>query len=1271
MTAFLTTKAAFSVFSSVRFLAIRLHPPAFIGVGSHSLKRCTGVHMIRSIMSVARNAFPFLMLVLLLSLLVPNTSFAQSTIATGSIQGTILDSSGAVLPAAKVSIRNKDTGQSFNVPTSSTGTYTSGAIVPGTYSVHAEAPGFKTVEETVEVRVGETAGANLVLPVGSGTTVVQVEGQAATVNTEQASIQGVLSKEQIENLPVNGRNFLDLAQLEPGVQVQDGGDFDPTKVGFSSISFGGRFGRTARIAVDGVDVSDETVGTTTENIPAGAIQEFSVSQSSLDLSNELTSSGAVNVITRSGTNQFHGEGFALYRDSVFSAALPAPPPPAPPLQSPYARNQDGGNIGGAIVKDKLFFFLDAEHINQNLTAPVVPSEPFSSFTGNSSAPFRETDYDARVDWVFGKGVRMFYRFSYFDSRAVSAGGLIGFQPYEDKNYTRTHVVGADFTSGGFTHSFRFEYLKFINNLKDVVLGSDLPFANFPVSINIFASNFFSGPNFLAPQQTYQTDRQIKYDGSKVLGAHILRYGVSYNRLRGGGLFSFSAITANVSPIANAAEVANAALLPGGAGDPLNYPLDAVTLGNGNRCDTEIPAFNAPCSGTPPDNRLGLYVGDTWKVKPNLSITYGLRYVRDTGRSDSDLPPLPGVNDLLPGFGNRVHQPNLNFAPQLGIAWDPKKDSKTVIRAGIGMFYENAIWNNAEFDRPERLATGAFLANPSACFNGAGAGVPFSPSDTEFLGGNSNAANFICSTPIGTTIADTNADNCNGLTAAVCVANFQTKYQAATAAIGANAPNPNYIPNLISSGSAIPLGALAPNYRTPYSIQMNAGVQRQLRPGMVLSVDYLRNVNLHYLIGVDVNHSGDTRFFDKNAALNAISATNAQFGCGAGTDSASINCALHSPMIDPFTQLPGASIASYANNGLDSAADLGVGSCQTALGVSCAFPGTNPGVGPAVFLQPIGRSVYNAMDVKLVDNVKDPFRGVKYLNFQFAYALSRFTNAGAALTTSAGTSPAAADQDFVNPAIDNRNPLGFSGPSSLDRTHQFSFGGYADLPLHFRLGTIFHFDSPLASTLAVPPVGIGPGEIFLTDFTGDGTVGDPLPGTRVGAFMRGISPGGLNNVLNNYNSTVAGNLTPAGQALVAAGLFTPQQLGVGNSLCTNNPNGVSAGAACAVAPLVQLAPQGQVGLTWLRTFDTSLTWVGNVTVKDRAFSIEPSVSFYNLFNFANFNIPGNVLTGILTGGPGSANGTTRADATSVRVGVGTGVFSLGAPRTIEFGLKLSF
>ncbi|HXW17664.1 MAG TPA: carboxypeptidase-like regulatory domain-containing protein, partial [Candidatus Acidoferrales bacterium] len=183
-------------------------------------------------------------------------ALAQSTVATGSIQGTITDKSGGVIPDAKITITNRDTGQSLSVTTTSTGVYNSGALVPGNYSVRVELTGFKTIEQDVVVRVGVISGANLSLEIGATTTVVHVGEQTVVVNTEQPSVQGVLTKDQIENLPVNGRNFLDLAQLEPGVQIQDGADFDPTKVGFSSISFGGRFGRTARIEVDGVDVSD-------------------------------------------------------------------------------------------------------------------------------------------------------------------------------------------------------------------------------------------------------------------------------------------------------------------------------------------------------------------------------------------------------------------------------------------------------------------------------------------------------------------------------------------------------------------------------------------------------------------------------------------------------------------------------------------------------------------------------------------------------------------------------------------------------------------------------------------------------------------------------------------------------------------------------------------------------------------------------------------------------------------------------------------------------
>jgi Carboxypeptidase regulatory-like domain len=274
-----------------------------------------------------RPATIFVTFVLAITFLMSSTLLlAQTTVATGSIQGTVTDSSGAVVSGAKVVITDKSRGSAINTTTNSSGSYASGALVPGDYVVRVEAPGFKSSQLPLTIQVNTTANGNLSLQVGQTTETVEVEASSVQVNTEQAEVQGVLTSQQIENLPVNGRNFLDLAQLEPGVQIQDGTNFDPTKVGYSSISFGGRFGRTARINVDGVDVSDETVGTTTEDIPASAIEEFSIAQSNLDLSNDLTSSGAVNVVTKSGTNGFHGEGFGYYRDStVGSAALPTPP----------------------------------------------------------------------------------------------------------------------------------------------------------------------------------------------------------------------------------------------------------------------------------------------------------------------------------------------------------------------------------------------------------------------------------------------------------------------------------------------------------------------------------------------------------------------------------------------------------------------------------------------------------------------------------------------------------------------------------------------------------------------------------------------------------------------------------------------------------------------------------------------------------------------------------------------------------------------------------
>ena len=477
-----------------------------------------------------------LVLSTLMLVLFVGAALAQTTVGTGSIVGTIVDPSGAVVGGARVTITDVATGHVISLVTNSSGAYNSGALIPSNYKVRATAKGFRTTEVGLTVLVGNTATGNLKLEIGLENQVVEVQGSTVQVNTEQATVQGVLSADQIENLPVNGRNFLDLAQLEPGVQIQDGQTFDPTKAGYSSISFGGRFGRTARIEVDGVDVSDETVGTTTTDIPASGIQEFQLSQSSLDLSNELSSSGAVNVTTRSGTNDIHGEAFGLFRDSSMAAALPTPPG----LTAPFQRSQYGGRVGGPIIKNKFFYFLDGERTLQHEQAPVLVAEPFQQFSGTFNSPFVEDNLMAKADYQLTQSAHIFYRFSYFKN-SLLANAALGFSVYDNKDITRSHVIGLDFNTGSFTHSIRFEYLKFQNQIVDATTGTSLPLANYPLEIQMGSTGLVTGPNYLAPQTTLQSNHQLKYDGSKTLGSHIIRYGFGWNHIQGGGLAAFQSI----------------------------------------------------------------------------------------------------------------------------------------------------------------------------------------------------------------------------------------------------------------------------------------------------------------------------------------------------------------------------------------------------------------------------------------------------------------------------------------------------------------------------------------------------------------------------------------------------------------------------------------------------------------------------------------------------------------------------------------------------------
>lgn len=1158
---------------------------------------------------------------------------AQVSGSTGSITGTVTDPQGAAVADAKVTITNKETGLSQSLSANATGYYTSGTLVPGEYTVRIEAKNFKTYQTTLSVQVGQIITVNVKLELGSSSSVVEVTSAAIQVNEEQASVQDVLTAKDIDELPVNGRNFLDLATLEPGVQIQDGSTFDPTKNGYSSLSFGGRFGRTARIEVDGVDISDETVGTTTQNIPQSAIDEFQVASSTLDMSTELTSSGTVNVVTKSGKNEWHGGGYYYGRSDQTSARIA-------PQQLDFGRKQFGADFGGAFIKNKLFFYGNFERTDQSLQNPVLLNGDFHALGGSFNAPFNEREYLGRLDWNIRSGWTVFYRFNYDQNLSVRGFNPGVYQPFENIDHTPTHVVGTDFNKGRSTNSIRFEYLKFRNAISDAVALSGALNPVPGISLNITPSgsdftclaggeNFCSGANILAPQETFQQNRQIKYDGSYTVGRHSIRYGSSFNGILGGGFAKFFGLQPMVQSVFNAGNetIAAGGPFPGGANNPKNWPVDTILFGNGQGFFTELPGFGLPAGGQY-DHRFTWYLGDQWKMRSNLTITAGLHYGRDTGRSDSDLAPVSALaqfdNQFYSGLERRVNQPNKNFGPQLGLAWAPGGSGKTVIRAGAGIYYENAIFNNVLFDRPGRLTKGLFAAQGAPCFDGSAA---------QTLPGvnNGNPVTY-CGQAVGSVASQIAAD--------------QASYQAAIAALGPSA-NPNFIGTTLQGNNLNGIQMLAPDYVSPRSLQLNAGVQRRLAHDTVLSVDYVRNVNTHFVLGLDTNKVGDARFLNTANALAAISATNSSFGCGTGTSAVSINCAIAA----------GAHISDYAGNGLDSGFDLAGGApCPT-----CAFGGVNPNLGQNEMLFPVGRSVYNGLLVSLKSNFTNPFPGMHRLYLISSYTLSRFRSQ-------------ASDQDFVNNAIDFNNPLKFTGPNALDRTHQVSVGAVMDFPMATRLALTTHWETAIPLTLFLPQSGL-PGEIFLSDVTGDGTVGDVVPGSNVGSFGRDIKASNINNFINQYNNKFAGQLTPAGQALVTAGLFSGSQLQ----------------ALGAVTPTLALAPKGEVGVSPVFTFDAHLRWELKLAKVLHALpervTLEPEVALFNVFNFHNYDPFGNVLSGVLGGFVGSANGTTAHDqpgcnlqtapqlctgrTNAVTPGSSSGVNWYAVPRQAEFGVKFTF
>jgi hypothetical protein len=295
------------------------------------------------------------------------------------------------------------------------------------------------------------------------------------------------------------------------------------------------------------------------------------------------------------------------------------------------------------------------------------------------------------------------------------------------------------------------------------------------------------------------------------------------------------------------------------------------------------------------------------------------------------------------------------------------------------------------------------------------------------------------------------------------------------------------------------------------------------------------------------------------------------------------------------------------------------------------------------IAPIGLSTYNAFTASLRGRL-GAYGPLKGTTLSVSYSLSRFE-------ATAGDSEAG----FLAPSVFNDAPTSYFGPSGIDRTHQLTFSFLTDLPMGFKVSSTTRIATALPSSVALSPVtSNGVGEIFFTDLDGDGTTGDPLPGTNRGSFGRGVDVSKLNQLITNFNGTVGNGLTPAAQALINAGLFTKDQL-------------IALGATINNGQAVSLAPSNQVGMDSFINTDVRIS--KSFGFKERV-RIEPMVEIFNLFNVSNFDSPGNPMNGVLDGSVGSINNTTPLNRFN-RYGLGSGSFAPGIPRAFQFGIRVGF
>jgi Carboxypeptidase regulatory-like domain/TonB dependent receptor len=618
-----------------------------------------------------RRLFTAACAVLALALAAPAAEAQQTT---GTITGRILDDQGAAVPGVTVNGKNTETGFTRTDVSDAEGIYRLTAMPVGTYDITAELQGFSRFDgRGIVLSVGQTLDINIPMKVASLQESVTVSGATPLIETSSSSVGGVVDVGRIENMPLNGRQFANAAVAIPGVGL--GYHSDPTKSTQFSPQIAGGNGRNVNYQIDGGDNNDDTVGGLLQLFPLEAIQEFNFVTSRYKAEYGRSNGGVMNIITKSGTNDYRGSWFTLFRDAALNAKTENEKRSEVDKQD-YRRWQYGGSFGGPFARDKAHFFGAFERTQQDTFQVVNTLGLFPNLDGIYTTPYRE-------NLLTVKGTTQMTATQYL---AVRYGRNTNSQPYgadplvppsgwgtSENSFNSINVNHNWVLGGSKLNEFIFQYADFANAIGANSLD---PYIIFPNSVSI-------GQNINTPQQTQQKKYQFRNDFSwNVAGmgglGHDFKAGVNY--IRQPRLF----ITFNTGTGDYAYTM--------GAND-LNGIVTLVTL-NGGSADANIP-----------NSQFGMYIQDDWRLTDRLTLNMGFRYdINDGWAIDQTRNPNFVIlqdagragrfagQQAFRDFGLDPKEDTNNYQGRIGLAWNVDGNGRDVVRLGYGRYYDVGYTN---------------------------------------------------------------------------------------------------------------------------------------------------------------------------------------------------------------------------------------------------------------------------------------------------------------------------------------------------------------------------------------------------------------------------------------------------------------------------------------------------------------------------------------------------------------------------------------------------